>query len=89
LGVDIVDPPSVRSMAKSATDAFGGVDILVNNAALMAELGYLPAVARSGNRPRPNFAESPSKSGFAALTVHRVCRECRRKRGRSFRPRLR
>ncbi len=44
LGVDIVDPESVRSMAKSATDAFGGVDILVNNAALMAELGYVPAV---------------------------------------------
>jgi len=44
VGVDIVDPESVQSMAESAMDAFGGVDILVNNAALMAELGYLPAV---------------------------------------------
>jgi NAD(P)-dependent dehydrogenase (short-subunit alcohol dehydrogenase family) len=39
--VDISNPASVAGMAKSATDAFGGVDILVNNAALMAELGQL------------------------------------------------
>jgi NAD(P)-dependent dehydrogenase (short-subunit alcohol dehydrogenase family) len=44
VGVDITKPDSVAKMAKAATDAFGGVDILVNNAALMAELGYLPAV---------------------------------------------
>jgi NAD(P)-dependent dehydrogenase (short-subunit alcohol dehydrogenase family) len=44
VGVDITKPESVASMAKAATDAFSGVDILVNNAALMAELGYLPAV---------------------------------------------
>lgn len=38
VGVDITDPASVRAMAAAAQDAFGGVDILVNNAALMAEL---------------------------------------------------
>lgn len=38
--VDITDPSSVDTMAKSAADAFGGVDILVNNAALMAELTH-------------------------------------------------
>ena len=43
VGVDITKPDSVKSMAQAASDAFGGVDILVNNAALMAELGYLPA----------------------------------------------
>ena len=43
VGVDITKPDSVRKMADAARDAFGGVDILVNNAALMAELGYLPA----------------------------------------------
>jgi NAD(P)-dependent dehydrogenase (short-subunit alcohol dehydrogenase family) len=43
VGVDITKPDSVAGMVKAASDAFGGVDILVNNAALMAELGYLPA----------------------------------------------
>jgi NAD(P)-dependent dehydrogenase (short-subunit alcohol dehydrogenase family) len=43
ISVDITRPDSVKNMARAATDAFGGVDILVNNAALMAELGYLPA----------------------------------------------
>jgi NAD(P)-dependent dehydrogenase (short-subunit alcohol dehydrogenase family) len=43
-GVDITQPASVRNMAQAAADAFGGVDILVNNAALMAELGHLAAV---------------------------------------------
>jgi NAD(P)-dependent dehydrogenase (short-subunit alcohol dehydrogenase family) len=44
VGVDIAKPDSVARMAKTSTDAFGGVDILVNNAALMAELGHLQAV---------------------------------------------
>jgi NAD(P)-dependent dehydrogenase (short-subunit alcohol dehydrogenase family) len=43
VSVDITQPDSVRKMAAAAREAFGGVDILVNNAALMAELGYLPA----------------------------------------------
>jgi NAD(P)-dependent dehydrogenase (short-subunit alcohol dehydrogenase family) len=38
VGVDITDPASVQGMAAAAEAAFGGVDILVNNAALMAEL---------------------------------------------------
>ncbi len=37
-GVDITQPDSVAAMADAAVQAFGGVDILVNNAALMAEL---------------------------------------------------
>jgi len=39
VGVDITHPESVRALAAAAKQAFGGVDILVNNAALMAELG--------------------------------------------------
>ena len=39
--VDVADPASTRAMADAATAAFGGTDILVNNAALMAELGNL------------------------------------------------
>jgi NAD(P)-dependent dehydrogenase (short-subunit alcohol dehydrogenase family) len=41
--VDITSPDSVAAMAQAASDAFGGIDILVNNAALMAELGQLAA----------------------------------------------
>lgn len=42
-GVDITKPESVAGMVAAARGAFGGVDILVNNAALMAELGQLAA----------------------------------------------
>jgi len=42
--VDITDPKSVDAMAKAARDAFGGVDVLVNNAALMVELMRDPAI---------------------------------------------
>lgn len=45
--VDIVDPASVAAMVQATVAAFGGVDILVNNAALMAELGSLQAAAVS------------------------------------------
>jgi NAD(P)-dependent dehydrogenase (short-subunit alcohol dehydrogenase family) len=37
VGVDISQPDSVTQMAAAATEAFGGVDILVNNAALMID----------------------------------------------------
>lgn len=40
--VDIADPVSVAAMAADAKAKFGGVDILVNNAALMTELSYEP-----------------------------------------------
>ncbi len=43
LGVDITKPDAVKRMVEATRDTFGGVDILVNNAALMAELGYQPA----------------------------------------------
>jgi NAD(P)-dependent dehydrogenase (short-subunit alcohol dehydrogenase family) len=45
--VDITRPESVAAMVEVATGAFGGVDILVNNAALMAELTYTPAIQTS------------------------------------------
>src|SRR5688572_7031236 len=40
--VDVADSESTKTMAQAAIQAFGGIDILVNNAALMAELGYQP-----------------------------------------------
>lgn len=41
--VDITQAGSVAAMVAAADKAFGGVDILVNNAALMAELGSYQA----------------------------------------------
>lgn len=38
VGVDITDPASVDAMTAAAVDQLGGIDILVNNAALMAQL---------------------------------------------------
>lgn len=38
VGVDITQPESVAAMVAAAGEAFGGVDILVNNAALMLEV---------------------------------------------------
>ncbi len=42
--VDITDTASFESMAASAKAAFGGIDILVNNAALMVEIVDKPLV---------------------------------------------
>lgn len=38
--VDVANEGSTLAMAKAATEAFGGVDILVNNAALMVDISY-------------------------------------------------
>ena len=38
VGVDITKPDQAQRMAAAATEAFGGIDILVNNAALMVEV---------------------------------------------------
>ena len=43
VAVDITSQDSTLAMAQKTTEAFGGVDILVNNAALMAELGSASA----------------------------------------------
>ena len=42
--VDITDTDAVRAMADAAVEAFGGVDILVNNAALMVEIVDKPLI---------------------------------------------
>jgi NAD(P)-dependent dehydrogenase (short-subunit alcohol dehydrogenase family) len=41
--VDITDRASTAAMAARTTEAFGGIDILVNNAALMVDIGWSPA----------------------------------------------
>lgn len=42
--VDITDTASVEEMASAAKQAFGGIDILVNNAALMVEIVDKPLI---------------------------------------------
>lgn len=43
LPVDIADPASVRSMAETICDRWGGIDMLVNNAALMVDAPFASA----------------------------------------------
>ncbi|MFT4055957.1 MAG: SDR family oxidoreductase [Novosphingobium sp.] len=38
--LDVADEPSTLAMGAAAIEAFGGVDILVNNAALMVDVSY-------------------------------------------------
>ncbi len=38
--VDVADEASTLAMAAAASAAFGGIDILVNNAALMVDVSY-------------------------------------------------
>jgi len=42
--VDIADTSSVQKLAREIGETYGDVDILVNNAALMAELSHTPAL---------------------------------------------
>jgi NAD(P)-dependent dehydrogenase (short-subunit alcohol dehydrogenase family) len=42
LKADVTDPDSVTSMVAATVEAFGGVDILVNNAALFGKLALKP-----------------------------------------------
>jgi NAD(P)-dependent dehydrogenase (short-subunit alcohol dehydrogenase family) len=44
LTVDITAPDSVAAMVAATTEAFGGVDVLVNNAALMEQVAMLSLV---------------------------------------------
>jgi NAD(P)-dependent dehydrogenase (short-subunit alcohol dehydrogenase family) len=44
VAVDVTDRTSVNAMASAAKEAFGGVDILVNNAALMVEIVQYPVM---------------------------------------------
>jgi NAD(P)-dependent dehydrogenase (short-subunit alcohol dehydrogenase family) len=42
--VDITEEDSVMAMVRATVDAFGGIDILVNNAALMIQIAATPAM---------------------------------------------
>ncbi len=42
VGVDITSVEATKAMAQQAIERFGGIDILVNNAAMMSEIPYHP-----------------------------------------------
>jgi NAD(P)-dependent dehydrogenase (short-subunit alcohol dehydrogenase family) len=42
VAADVAEETSVRAMVAAAVDAFGGIDVLVNNAAIYAGLGRTP-----------------------------------------------
>ena len=55
---DISDPASVEAMAKTAVDAFGGIDVLINNASLMSVL------------PRRDWMEIPVEEWDRVMAVN-------------------
>lgn len=40
VGVDVADPESARRMAEATVERFGGIDLLVNNAAIYADMKF-------------------------------------------------
>jgi 3-oxoacyl-[acyl-carrier protein] reductase len=56
--VDVSDPESVSAMAQSTLDGFGGIDVLINNASLMAAL------------PRRSWLEIPVEEWDRVMAVN-------------------
>jgi len=75
--VDVADEPSTQTMAKAACDAFGGIDILVNNAALMVDISYDNCETIALDAWRKAFAVNLD----GALLCARACIPSMRKRG--------
>ena len=66
--VDITDTASVEAMAASAKAAFGGIDVLVNNAALMVEIVDKPLVATD----RARFDKGMAVNVWGAINCAQV-----------------
>jgi NAD(P)-dependent dehydrogenase (short-subunit alcohol dehydrogenase family) len=77
VAVDITDPASVRAMTERAVVEFGGVDILVNNAALMVEI--LRAATSTISLEDWNRILSVNLTG--ALLCSQACAPLMRERG--------
>lgn len=67
--VDITDRSSVEAMVAAATNAFGGVDILVNNAALMVEAVGTPAIQISNENWNRTMAVNVTGALLCAQAV--------------------
>jgi NAD(P)-dependent dehydrogenase (short-subunit alcohol dehydrogenase family) len=66
--VDITDTAAVEAMAKAASEAFGGIDILVNNAALMVEIVDKPLIQTD----RARFDKGMAVNVWGALNCAQV-----------------
>jgi NAD(P)-dependent dehydrogenase (short-subunit alcohol dehydrogenase family) len=66
--VDITDTAAVEAMAKAAKQVFGGIDILVNNAALMVEIVDKPLIQTD----RARFDKGMAVNVWGALNCAQV-----------------
>lgn len=67
--VDITETPSVEALASVAIETFGGIDILVNNAALMVEITATPLM----DTDRALFEKSMAVNTWGAFNCAKVC----------------
>ncbi len=75
--VDVSDETSTLAMGKAAIEAFGGVDILVNNAALMVDVSYDNAETVSMDAWNKAFAVNVNGALLCARAVIPSMRERR------------
>ncbi|MDE2570841.1 MAG: SDR family oxidoreductase [Sphingomonadales bacterium] len=66
--VDITDTTAVQAMAAAAKDVFGGIDILVNNAALMVEIVDKPLIQTD----RARFDKGMAVNVWGAINCSQV-----------------
>ena len=75
--VDVADEASTLAMAAAAKQAFGGIDILINNAALMVDISYDSIDTVSVEAWNKAFAVNTT----GALLCARACAPSMRERG--------
>ena len=76
-GVDLSDPDSAQAMAAFAVDTFGGVDLLVNNAAIYGDMEFNSLT----NVDWDYYRRFMSVNMDGALLCSRACFKSMRKRG--------
>jgi NAD(P)-dependent dehydrogenase (short-subunit alcohol dehydrogenase family) len=70
-GVDVADPTSADSLAGAAADAFGGIDYLVNNAAIYGGMKLEPLMTVDLDYYRRFMAVNVNGALFCARACHR------------------
>jgi NAD(P)-dependent dehydrogenase (short-subunit alcohol dehydrogenase family) len=74
--VDVADPASTEAMAAAAVKAFGGIDILVNNAAMFASLQGGPLTEISAERWDKTMAVNVKGAWLCIKAVLPYMRAC-------------